>query len=84
MGRYKGIPEEKQFACFCDLEVADDEFHFIFYCLPYAELRTLLFCFLSDADMLSWLFNVKAFVVARFIEDAWQLRQSTLYPIRQF
>ena len=92
VGRYKGIPEEQRLEqrVFCDLGVVENEFYFVFHCPLYNDLRNCLFekiqlktpdlfC-LSDADILSWLFNMEIFVLSRFIGDAWQLRQRTLYP----
>lgn len=80
VGRYKGIPEEEGLCVFCDLGVVKDEFHFIFHCPSYSDLRNCLFekikwknpdlFWLSDADVLSWLFNMEIFVLVRFIGDA--------------
>lgn len=80
VGRYKGIPEEERLCVFCDLGVVKDEFHFIFHCPLYSDLRNCLYekikwknpdlFWLSDADVLSWLFNMEIFVLVRSIGDA--------------
>ena len=74
----------------CDLGVVEDEFHFVFHCPLYNNLRNSLFekmqdknpdlFWMSECYMLSWLFNKEVFVLAKFIEKAWQLRWRTLYP----
>ena len=74
----------------CDLGVVEDEFHFVFHCPLYHDLRNSLFkkmqaknpdlFWMSECAMLRWLFNNEVFVLAKFIEKAWQLRWRTLYP----
>ena len=91
VGRYKGIPEEQRLCVLCDLNVVEDEYHFLFHCPVYCELRNCLFekiqlknpdlFWLSEGEMLRWLFNEETFAMARFVENAWHLRQRTLYPI---
>lgn len=90
VGRYKGVPEEDRLCAVCDLSLVEDEFHFMFYCPLYNDLRNVLFekiqCKnpdlfrLSEGDMLGWLFSNDWFSVATFVEKAWTLRQRTLYP----
>ena len=63
------------FIVFCDLCVVEDEFHFVFHLPLCNDLRNCLFekielknldlFWLSDADVLSWLFNMEIFVLAR-------------------
>ena len=72
----------------CDLGVVEDEFHFMFYCPCYHELRMSLFETIQNknpdlfwmSEMLNWLFIKEVFVVANYIEKAWQLCWRTLYP----
>ena len=90
VGRYTGIPEEQRLCVVCDLGVVEDEFHFMFHCPMYNNLRLSLFekmqdknpdlFWMSECHMLNWLFNKEVFVLAKFIEKAWQLRWRTLYP----
>ena len=70
--------------CFCDVGV-----QFVLHCALYNDLRNHLLgkmqasnpdlFWLSKNDTFSCLFNVEMFVLARFIENVWQLRQNTLY-----
>lgn len=76
VGRFKGIPEHLRLCEFCDLQVVEDEFHFVFYCPLYCDLRNSLF-----ESILCWLFENDVFALAKFIEKAWYLPQSILYPI---
>lgn len=90
VGRYKGVPEEERLCSVCDLRVIEDEFHFMFYCPLYFSLRTVLFravhnvkpdlFWLPEGEMLNWLFKQETFSVARYVENAWKLRISILYP----
>lgn len=78
-----------QFCVLCDLRVIEDEWHFLFFC-PVYELRMGMFeriqCkkpdffWMTDGDMLSWLFENEIYSLARYVEKAWKLRQSNLYP----
>lgn len=90
----KATPEHLHLREFYDLQVAEDEFHFVFHCLLYSDLRNSLFKSIQfkNADVLwkhegeslcCWFENV-AFALAKFIEKTWWYRQqSILYPIRQ-
>ena len=91
VGRFKGIPEERRLCEFCDLHVVEDEFHFILYCPLFDELRNCLFksaelknadiFWKSEGDIVNWLFGNDVFALARYIDKAWTLRQSILYPM---
>ena len=91
VGRFRGLPEEERLCLLCDLGVIEDEFHFIFHCPLYNDLRCILFeriqlkkpdlFWLSEYEMLKWLFNEEIFVLAKFLGKAWFLRQKTLYPV---
>lgn len=71
VGRYKGVPEDKRLCKVCDLSLIEDEFHFMFYCPLYVNLRTVLFAkiqsmnpdlfWLSEGEMLKWLFKYDFF-----------------------
>lgn len=39
VGRYKGIPKEERFCTWCDMNEIGDEFHFVFQCPKFSELR---------------------------------------------
>ena len=91
VGRFKGTPEHLRLCEFCDLQVVEDEFHFVFYCPLYCDLRNSLFESIQfknpdifwkyEGEILCWLFENDVFALAKFIEKAWYLRQSILYPI---
>ena len=76
VGRYTGIPEEQRLCVVCDLGVVEDEFHFMFHCPLYNNLRLSLFekmqdknpdlFWMSECHMLNWLFNKEVFVLAKF------------------
>lgn len=73
----------------CDLSLVEDEFHFMFYCPLYINLRNVLFAkiqginpdlfWMSEGEMLNWLFKNEFFAVASYIEKAWQMRLKALY-----
>ena len=42
-GRYRGVIEEERICTYCDLNDIENEFHFMFYCPLYHELRQRLF-----------------------------------------
>ena len=91
MGRYKSIPEEERLCTLCDMGVVEDEYHFVFYCPLYSDLRTTLFeaaqsknpdlFWMPESNMLKWLFSEEIFCLARFLEGAWHLRKRYLYPV---
>lgn len=91
VGRFRGIPEDLLLCGFCDLQVVEDEVHFVFHGPLYGELRNCLFesIQLKNPDLfwkyagetLSGLLENYVFVLARLMEKAWHLRQSTLYPV---
>lgn len=91
VGRFKGTPAYLRLCEFCDLQVVEDEFHFVFYCPLYCDLRNSLFESIQlknpdifwkyEGEILCWLFENYVFALAKFIEKAWYLRQSILYPI---
>ena len=85
-GRYRGTKEEDR-KCFNCLTEIENEFHFLFYCPLYQELRLKLFyrCknpnlpWMNDSDRLRWLFDNKVFALAEFLERAWEKRTKIIY-----
>ena len=71
--------------------MVEDEFHFVFYCPLYNDIRNLLFESIQlknpdlfwkcEGEILCWLFEKDVFVLAKFVEKAWHVRQSRLYPV---
>ena len=41
-GRYRGVPEEERVCVYCSMDI-ENEFHFLFYCPLYHDLRLKLF-----------------------------------------
>ena len=90
VGRFRGTPEELRLCEFCDLNVVEDEVHFLLYCPLYEDLRKCMFEIVqkenadlfwkSEGEILSWIFENEIFVFAKFIEKAWLRRQDVLYP----
>ena len=86
-GRYRGIVEEERVCIYCDIHDIENEFHFMFYCPLYHELRQKLFnrcknldlIWLSDADRLCWIFEHKIFALAEYLEKAWDKRSKITY-----
>ena len=85
-GRYRGTPEEERVCVYCNMDI-ENEFHFLFYCPLYHELRSRLFdkcenldlLWLNDADRLKWLFDHKVFAFAEFLEKAWRKRMNETF-----
>ena len=86
-GRYRGVVEEERVCIYCDIHDIENEFHFMFYCPLYHELRQKLFSrcknldliWLSDADRLCWIFENKIFALAEYLEKAWDKRSKITY-----
>lgn len=86
-GRYRGVTEEERICIYCDLNNIENEFHFVFYCPLYHELRQRLFnrcknidlMWLSDAERLQWIFVHKIFALADYLEKAWDIRTKKTY-----
>lgn len=79
VGTYKVIPEKNHICAFCDMRMSFIS-SFIRLCTgnlrnhPFKNIQfkaTDLF-WLSELDMLSWLFNDKILGVARVIKNAWK------------
>lgn len=93
MGHFKGVPVEDRLCCVCDLFLVEDEFHFMFYCPLYNDLRIDLYnmiqqknpdlFWLPEGEIMFWLFKNEIFCMATYVEKAWILRQKTLYPERR-
>lgn len=72
-----------------DLKDVENEFHFMFYCTLYYDLRIPPFVemqkkkpelfWLDDGQKLEWLFKAEVFKTANFISKAWNRRQSQLF-----
>ncbi len=90
VGKSESIPEDLGLCDFCDLQVVENEFHFVFHRPLNGELRNCLFESIQlknpdlfwkyEGEILSWHFE-NVFALARFIERARHLRQSTLHPV---
>ena len=86
-GRYRGVVDEERLCIYCDINDIENEFHFMFYCPLYHELRQKLFnrcknldlIWLSDAERLVWIFEHKIFALAEYLEKAWDKRTKTTY-----
>jgi len=63
--------------------MVEDEWHFFFPL--YHELRMGIFeriylFWMTDGDMVNWLFENEIYSLARYVEKAWKLSQRNLYP----
>ena len=89
VGRFSAVPEENRICNVCDLKDVENEFHFMFYCTLYDDLRVPLFDVMQkrkpelfwedDGQKLEWLFNYEVFKTAHFVSKAWSRRQSQLF-----
>ncbi len=89
IGRFYSVPEEERLRSVCDLNVVEDELHFLFYCPLGDEARQILFQKMQDVKSelfwtedevkLEWFFREEAFSVATFIKSAWKLRKNKLF-----
>jgi hypothetical protein len=85
-GRYRGVPEEERICDYCNIDI-ENEFHFVFYCPLYHEMRLKLFkkckttdlMWLNDADRLKWFFDYKVFALADYLEKAWAKRTKSTF-----
>ena len=92
-GRHMGLDRALRLCPFCrdikEIPVVEDEFHFFFECFMYHELRKLYF-------KEHWMKNISLdkfyslmssndkttiFSIARYLQSAFTLRTSRLYPI---
>ena len=86
-GRYRGVVEEERICIYCDVDDIESEFHFVFYCPLYHDLRQKLFercknldlIWLDDAQRLAWIFEHRVFALAEFLEKAWDKRAKRTY-----
>ena len=87
-GRFHSTPEEDRKCILCDLDVVENEMHFLFYCPLYHSCRYTLFSkipdifSLSDDAKLMCMFNNHVFPLTKFMLDAYELRKSTLFVLR--
>ncbi len=78
-GRYLNWGEEMRICRMCCLDDMENEFHLIFYCPFFLELRKLLLnniktdidvVYMDDTQRLNWLFTFETFRLARYLEKA--------------
>ena len=91
VGRFNSVPEDERLCTLCNLNVIEDELHFVFHCPLYDEARQFLFqkmqnvkpeLFWVDDDdevKLEWFFRKEVFTIATFIKSAWSKRKSELF-----
>ena len=89
VGRFTGVQEEDRLCTVCDLGDIENEFHFMFYCTTYDDLRAPMYeamqqqkpelFWAEDGQKLEWLFSYEVFKTANFIAKAWNRRQSMLF-----
>ena len=84
-GRFHGVPIENRTCPFCPDKV-EDELHFVCYCPKYSQLRFLLynsmgesFLALTTEQKFIKLAQSHQYNLAKFISNAWQVRQNLLY-----
>ena len=88
VGRFTAVAEENRLCSLCDLQDIENEYHFMFYCPLYDDLRVSLFeamqrqpdlFWVDDGERLEWLFRSEVFKTAHVISNAWKRRQSILF-----
>ena len=87
-GRYNNIPLEDRICALCDLNEVETEYHFVFVCTRYNELRENLlnmahfdrnwFLSLNLTDKFNFLFE-KPKLFSQYLLKCLELRQSVLY-----
>ena len=88
-GRFIGLKPEERICEFCDLQVTEDELHFLCVCDYYSDLRTTLYKNVADKFPIFTTFDTQEkfvflltncnFYVGKFIKFAWDRRKKTLY-----
>lgn len=89
VGRFNSVPEEGRLCTLCNLNVIEDELHFVFHCPLYDEARQLLFqkmqnvklFWTDDVVKLEGFFRREVFTLATFMKRAWAMRRSYLCSI---
>ena len=89
-GMYRNVPADERLCKICNLNLVEDEIHFLCFCPRYQELRTelyqnvlSLYCIFpqyTDTEKLRILMDDR-FVKLRinFIYGAWQIRQDVMF-----
>ena len=90
-GRYVNTPVEERFCFCCDLGKIEDEFHFMFDCPLYNNIRNDVFSKiavdrpdffnLGNVDKLKILMNLFPRQLAKFIKASFQIRCQFLFPV---
>ena len=88
-GRFRNIRVEDRLCKLCDLNVTEDETHFIFECPFYSDYREVFFAHVLDVqnnyvylcyeDQLSVLFSTFPRKFAKFISISFRKRKNALY-----
>ena len=88
-GRYKKIPRAERLCNICDLNLLEDEIHFVFVCPRYVVPRKLLFdkveSIETDFEELSYTQKLRILtekyckLFAKYLTDGWKLRQCCIY-----
>ena len=89
-GRYRNIPADERLCKICNLNLVEDEIHFLCFCPRYQELRTELYqnvlsldCLFpqyTDTEKLRILMDDRFVkLTINFIYEAWQIRQNIMF-----
>ena len=89
-GRYRNVPADERLCEICNLNLVEDEIHFLCFCPRYQELRTELYqnvfsldCLFSqytDTEKLRILMDDRFVkLTINFIYGAWQIRQNIMF-----
>ena len=89
-GRYRNVPADERLCEICNLNLVEDEIHFLCFCPRYQELRTevyknvlsldCLFPQYTDAEKLRILMDDRFVkLTINFIYGAWQIRQNIMF-----
>ena len=89
-GRYRNVPADERLCAICNLNLVEDEIHFLCFCHRYQELRTELYqnvlsldCLFpqyTDTEKLRILMDDRFVkLTINFIYGAWQIRQNVMF-----
>ena len=86
-GRFRNLDVNERICEVCNIDLVEDEFHFICVCNVYSEYRETLFNKVENSENMSLeelfvhILKYKPFEVSEYIEKAWYKRKTILFNL---
>ena len=84
-GRFRNLDVNERICEVCNIDLVEDEFHFICVCNAYCEYREILFDKVENSENMSleelfvYVMKCKPFEVSEYVEKAWSKRKRVLF-----